>query len=301
MAENTTSTQDTNKDNLMDMLNDFNVPPESSEEVKVENEIESNTEESVELSEEKSEEITQKEEEAVEEVKNWLIDNKFEDSEEGKKKLADAYKNIQSAKDKAEVELRDKSTKYEKLEIIDDWLKKNPNVVEKLQQEAEKQEASGPPQKPEEYDILEEAAEGSSSQVWRQEYDQWLIDQGAKKAMQHFEGVRAEDNVKKARQAEINELKSLGMSEEEIQSFYGFMKSPDNVTTSNMVKVWKVLNEEKENANSPSEKKKENSTSVLEMEKVQSGAAIEGKSTPAKKPEDKELDGFMKGIMQFSK
>lgn len=100
--------------------------------------------------------------------------------------------------------------------------------------------------------------------------------------MQHFEGVRAEDNVKKARQAEINELKSLGMSEEEIQSFYGFMKSPDNVTTSNMVKVWKVLNEEKENANSPSEKKKENSTSVLEMEKVQSGAAIEGKSTPAK-------------------
>lgn len=60
MAENTTSTQDTNKDNLMDMLNDFNVPPESSEEVKVENEIESNTEESVELSEEKSEEITQK-------------------------------------------------------------------------------------------------------------------------------------------------------------------------------------------------------------------------------------------------
>ena len=255
MAENTTSTQDTNKDNLMDMLNDFNVPPESSEEVKVENEIESNTEESVELSEEKSEEITQKEEETVEEVKNWLIDNKFEDSKEGKKKLADAYKNIQSAKDKAEVELRDKSTKYEKLEIIDDWLKKNPNVVEKLQQEAEKQEASGPPQKPEEYDILEEAAEGSSSQVWRQE----------------------------------------------IQSFYGFMKSPDNVTTSNMVKVWKVLNEEKENANSPSEKKKENSTSVLEMEKVQSGAAIEGKSTPAKKPEDKELDGFMKGIMQFSK
>jgi hypothetical protein len=37
------------------------------------------------------------------------------------------------------------------------------------------------------------------------------------------------------------------------------------------------------------------------MEKVQSGAAIEGKPTPVKKPEEKELDGFMKGIMQFSK
>mgnify|MGYP003636416716 FL=1 len=179
MSKNTTSTQETKDDNLMGMLNTFN-EPSSSEEVNVENEIESETEEAIELSEE---EITQKEEEAVEEVKKWLIDNKFEDTEEGRDKLADAYKNIQSAKDKAEGELREKSSKYEKLEVIDSWLQKNPHIVEKLQDEANKQEAGGPPQKPEDYEILEEASDGSSSQVWRQEYDQWLIDQGAQKAM----------------------------------------------------------------------------------------------------------------------
>jgi len=37
------------------------------------------------------------------------------------------------------------------------------------------------------------------------------------------------------------------------------------------------------------------------MERVQSGASVEGNSTPAKKPQDKELDDFMKGILQFSK
>jgi len=96
MSKETTSTQETKDDNLMGMLNTFNEGPSSSEETNVENEIESETEETVELSEK---EITQEEEKAVEEVKKWLIDNKFEDTEEGRSKLADAYKNIQSAKD----------------------------------------------------------------------------------------------------------------------------------------------------------------------------------------------------------
>ena len=298
MSKKTTSTQEPKDDNLMGMLNTFNEEPASSKEAIVENEIESETEEAIELS---KEEITQKEEEAVKEVKKWLIDNKFEDTEEGRDKLADAYKNIQSAKDKAEGELREKSSKYEKLEVIDSWLQKNPHIVEKLQKEADKQEAGGSPQKPEDYEILEEASEGSSSQVWRQEYDQWLIDQGAQKAIKQFEGVRQQENQVKARQAEINELKSLGMTDEEIQSYYGFMKSPENVTTSNMVKVWKVLNEKKENVNSPSEKEKAGQSNVLEMEKVQSGASVEGRPTPVKKPAEKELDDFMKGILQFSK
>tara|TARA_R110000782_G_scaffold161513_1_gene253471 strand:- start:2714 stop:3610 length:897 start_codon:yes stop_codon:yes gene_type:complete len=298
MSKNTTSTQETKDDNLMGMLNTFNEEPSSSEEVNVENEIESETKETIELSEQ---EITQKEEEAVQDVKKWLIDNKFEDTEEGRDKLADAYKNIQSAKDKAEGELREKSSKYEKLEVIDSWLQKNPHIVEKLQKEADKQEVVGPPQKPEDYEILEEASESSSSQVWRQEYDQWLIDQGAQKAMKQFEGVRQQESQVKARQAEINELKSLGMTEEEIQSYYGFMKSPENVTTSNMVKVWKVLNKKQESVNTPSEKEKASQSKVLEMEKVQSGASVEGKPTPVKKPAEKELDDFMKGILQFSK
>jgi len=68
-----------------------------------------------------------------------------------------------------------------------------------------------------------------------------------------------------------------------------------------MVKVWKVLNEKQESVNTPSEKEKASQSKVLEMEKVQSGASVEGKPTPVKKPAEKELDDFMKGILQFSK
>tara|TARA_A100001201_G_scaffold47680_1_gene47845 strand:- start:65 stop:961 length:897 start_codon:yes stop_codon:yes gene_type:complete len=298
MSENTTNeTQIVQDDNLMSALNNFNAGVTGSQETEVEVE-EPTTEESAQLSEE---EITEQEE-AVEEVKKWLIDNKFEDSEEGRQKLADAYKNIQSAKDKAEGELREKSSKYEKLDKLDEWLKSNPKIVEMLQNEAEKQEANGPPEKPEDYDLMEESVEGSASNLWRKEYDEWLIEQGAKKAMQQFETVRQKENAVKAQEAEINELKSLGMTDDEIKSFYGFMQSPDNVTTSNMVKVWKVLSgKEKENAETSSDNKTKDSKKVLEMEKVQSGASVEGKPTPAKKPQDKELDDFMKGIMQFSK
>ena len=298
MSENTTNeTQIVQDDNLMSALNNFNAGVTGSQETEVEVE-EPTTEESAQLSEE---EITEQEE-AVEEVRKWLIDNKFEDSEEGRQKLADAYKNIQSAKDKAEGELREKSSKYEKLDKLDEWLKSNPKIVEMLQNEAEKQEANGPPEKPEDYDLMEESVEGSASNLWRKEYDEWLIEQGAKKAMQQFETVRQKENAVKAQEAEINELKSLGMTDDEIKSFYGFMQSPDNVTTSNMVKVWKVLSgKEKENAETSSGNKTKDSKKVLEMEKVQSGASVEGKPTPAKKPQDKELDDFMKGIMQFSK
>ena len=298
MSENTTNeTQIVQDDNLMSALNNFNAGVTGSQETEVEVE-EPTTEESAQLSEE---EITEQEE-AVEEVRKWLIDNKFEDSEEGRQKLADAYKNIQSAKDKAEGELREKSSKYEKLDKLDEWLKSNPKIVEMLQNEAEKQEANGPPEKPEDYDLMEESVEGSASNLWRKEYDEWLIEQGAKKAMQQFETVRQKENAVKAQEAEINELKSLGMTDDEIKSFYGFMQSPDNVTTSNMVKVWKVLSgKEKENAETSSDNKTKDSKKVLEMEKVQSGASVEGKPTPAKKPQDKELDDFMKGIMQFSK
>ena len=58
---------------------------------------------------------------------------------------------------------------------------------------------------------------------------------------------------------------------------------------------------ENNNAESSSDIKTNDSKKVLEMEKVQSGASVEGKPTPAKKPQEKELDDFMKGLMQFSK
>ena len=303
MSEQATSTQKTGNDNLMGMLTQFNdgslesVVESETEEQEVQNPESKETEEKTQ--EVSAEEQTAKEEKAVEEVRKWLIDNKFEDTQDGREKLADAYKNIQSAKDKAESELKQKSNHYEKLEVLDKWLNENPKLIEMLQQEAQKQEADGPPVKPEDYDITEEQIDGSESQKWRIEYDQWLIDQGAKKAMNQFEGIRKEETKVKQRQAEVNELKSLGMSDEEIQSCYGFMNAPENVTTKNMVKVWKVLNDKQEDANTASKDVKDNK--VLKMEKVQSGAAVEGQAPPVKKPADKELDEFMKGIMQFSK
>ena len=96
MSEQATSTQAKSGDNLMGMLNSFN---NGSLEQQVESETEGKEMPEQEQQSENTEEQVVSEEqqtEAVEQVKQWLIDNKFEDTEEGRAKLADAYKNIQS-------------------------------------------------------------------------------------------------------------------------------------------------------------------------------------------------------------
>ncbi len=230
-----------NKNDVMDALNDFNAPPnqESSEEMKVE-EAETKTES-------QTDEKSKVEESPIESDKaeaNWLIENKFRDTEEGRQKLAESYKNMQSLKDKAEGSLKNQESEYERLKQLDQFLKENPKVVDTLQKEVQNtsKKANSAPEKPEDYDILDEQIDGSNSQKWRKDHDEWLIKQGASQAMQYVDDIRQKDAETQAFQAEVNQLKNMGMQDDEIQSFYGWMDNPDNVTIENKVKVYKILN-----------------------------------------------------------
>ena len=49
------------------------------------------------------------------EAKTWLIENKFPDNEEGRAKLAESYKKLQSEKDKISNDYQSKEEKYKQL------------------------------------------------------------------------------------------------------------------------------------------------------------------------------------------
>jgi hypothetical protein len=164
-------------------------------------------------------------------------------------------------------------------------------------------EVNSSPKKPEDYDILDEQVDGSTSQEWRKEHDEWLIKQGASQAMQYVDDIRQKDANTQALQAEVNQLKSMGMKDDEIQSFYGWMENPDNVTIENKVKVYQILNGEvsKESNNAETKNKPSSGTEVKEMSKNVSAGAVEGKAPAPKTTFEKEQDNWVSSIMQFSK
>tara|TARA_R100000458_G_C8265447_1_gene240548 strand:- start:682 stop:1605 length:924 start_codon:yes stop_codon:yes gene_type:complete len=292
-----------NKNDVMDALNEFNAPPnqESSEEMKAE-EAETKAESQTDEKSEVEESPTENDKAET----KWLIENKFRDDEDGRAKLAESYKNMQSLKDKAEGTLKNQESEYERLKQLDQFLKENPKVVDTLQKEVQNtsKKVNSAPEKPEDYDILDEQIDGSSSQAWRKEHDEWLIKQGAAKAMQYVDDVRQKDAETQALQAEVNQLKSMGMSEEEIKSFYGWMENPENVTIENRVKVYQILNGQvsKESNNAETESKSSSGKDIKEMSKnVGAAASVEGKSPAAKTTFDKEQENWVSSIMQFSK
>lgn len=289
-----------NQNNIMDELNKFNSPSE----VQGSEEIESKETEPKNTSQ--PEEQSKVEENPKEEAEtNWLIENKFRDNEDGRAKLAESYKNMQSLKDKAEGTIKSQESEYERLKQLDQFLKDNPTVVDTLQKEVQQtsKEVNSSPKKPEDYDILDEQVDGSTSQAWRKEHDEWLIKQGASQAMQYVDDIRQKDANTQALQAEVNQLKSMGMKDNEIQSFYGWMENPDNVTIENKVKVYQILNGEvsKESNNVETENKPSSGTEIKEMSKNVSAGAVEGKAPAPKTTFEKEQDNWVSNIMQFSK
>ena len=289
-----------NQNNIMDEFNKFNSPSE----VQGSEEIESKETEPKNTSQ--PEEQSKVEENPKEEAEtNWLIENKFRDNEDGRAKLAESYKNMQSLKDKAEGTIKSQESEYERLKQLDQFLKDNPTVVDTLQKEVQQtsKEVNSSPKKPEDYDILDEQVDGSTSQEWRKEHDEWLIQQGASQAMQYVDDIRQKDANTQALQAEVNQLKSMGMKDNEIQSFYGWMENPDNVTIENKVKVYQILNGEvsKESNNVETENKPSSGTEIKEMSKNVSAGAVEGKAPAPKTTFEKEQDNWVSNIMQFSK
>ena len=276
------------QDNLVDVLDDFNVDEakgEATEEVAVEPQGsgESGTPGSV------GEGTT---EEEREEAISWLIDNKFKDDDTGKTALATAYKELQSKTDKERNEYSDQAKKYEQLDKLDGYLRENPDVVKSLSERI-KRDANDPPPKPEDYDILDEQIDGSASAEWRKQNDQYLINRGAMAAKQEIGQFKQEMHAREQQEAEVAELKGLGLNDSDIENFNSFMSDNNNLNNKNLVKIWKFLSQENSG----------NTVQKSGDKKKQTTAAASPGNDPVMDvdPGTKDVDQFWDGIMDNSR
>ena len=206
-TEKTLETKESASDNLLNDLASFNQGSVESEEA-------------VEANEEVKEETAVEQEES----EKWIIENKFADTEEGREKLANAYKELQSKSDKDRNQFQSKMKEYEQFEQLDEILTNNPSVVEAMQNELKRLANKGDsPEKPEDYDILDETVEGTSSYKWRQDYDKHLVEMGKSAAKAEVDNLRAEMQQKEATQKRVAKLTSMGLSGDEIKEYYSFM------------------------------------------------------------------------------
>tara|TARA_R110002020_G_scaffold247141_3_gene461114 strand:+ start:633 stop:1544 length:912 start_codon:yes stop_codon:yes gene_type:complete len=282
------------EDNLLNELNAFNTGSLPEAEEKVESETQP-VEVAKEPQETQSDEKNDKEEPKAEsQVEQWLIENKFKNDEEGQQKLAEAYKQLQSKSDKERNEWSSQKDKFEKLEQLDGFLSSNPDVVQKLTESVQEkqQDLNAPPPKPEDYDVLDESIDNSSSAQWRKAQDEWLIRQGAVQAMQEVEKLKSQLSESKAFDAETEKLQGMGLSDTDIVEYRQFMQDPNNVSEENLVQIWKTLSQK---GNSPQPTNVETAPKV--KNKQNSAAAVSGSAPSAIEPEEKAVDDFWKGIM----
>ena len=287
------------EDNLLAELDEFNTgsSPEAEQEQPVETQeaVEQPAEVQETQPDEKVDKVEPEQNES--EIEQWLIENKFKNDEEGKQKLADAYKQLQSKTDKERNEWSNQKEKFDKLAQLDDFLASNPDVVKNLTDSVQEKQKdmNAPPVKPEDYDILDESIDNSSSAKWRAEQDQWLIRQGATQAMMEVEKLKSELSESQAFDAETTELQKMGLSDTDVVEYRQFMADPNNVSQENLVEIWKTLSNK---GNSPQPKSNEQTPKV--KNKPNSAASVSGNAPQAIEPEEKAVDDFWNGIMEFN-
>jgi len=259
------------EDNLIDVLDEFNTQKEGSEGVSTE-----------------TEEQAQDRQEAV----AYLIDKKFQDTPEGREQLATAYKELQSKTDKEKVAFNQKFEHYERLDKLDGYLKEHPESVKLLQSKIteEKEQLKGPPNKPEAYDILDESIDGSESAIWRDEYNEWLVEQGRMAAANEVQQFKNEIANRELARRDDQELTDLGLDANAKVEFRQFINDPGNLNNKTLVDVWRFLNGD--GAVMPSG---ENTADRKNLQT--SAAAVSGKAPSAITPQSEELNKFWEGIM----
>ena len=276
-----TNQETTDNPEVVDVLGDLN-----------EFNVQGSEESQEEVNEESLQETEQTQEEKVAEARKWLIENKFEDTEEGREKLAKSYRELQSKHDKEKP-----GEEVEKLKKLDAFLKENPNVVNAMKSEIDKMQNNldGPPEKPEDYDSYDEDTPGTTSYEWRQDYNQYLIDQGRNAAKSEVDTLRQEMNIERQQKDRMLKLKSMGMSDDEIKEYDDFMSDDKRVTEENLVEVFRFLK-----AKESGETVNPESTQPAQQKRT-SAAAVSGATPPQGKSKEKAKDDFFKGLMKFSR
>tara|TARA_R110002020_G_C16282995_1_gene771936 strand:+ start:1498 stop:2412 length:915 start_codon:yes stop_codon:yes gene_type:complete len=277
-------------DFMMNTLNEFNKGPHDGS---PDQESQAEEQKTVDESVETQPQITPQEKEG------WLIENKFRNDDEGRSKLAESYRSLQGEKDKLTNEYQEKDEKYKQLDQLDSYLRANPEVVADLRGNIEeKSNQYKPPVKPDEYDPYEESVEGSESFKYRQAYDKYLVQQGANEARKELDGFRQEMQAKEAVEAEQQVLKNLGLEDSEIQEYRDFINDPNVVTPENLVNIWRMMSQQKDNRNTAPGKSPE--TQSEGSSGRTSLASVSGVTPSPLKSSTKEANEFMDDIMQFS-
>ena len=288
MSKKEKTTKTPKGDNLVDVLNDFNTGEGSQSKTDGDGSEEEKMVDNTEVEESKSEEKG--------ESKSWLIDNKFSNDEEGAKKLATAYKELQSLRDKENAS-PDKE-RFKKFKQLDKIIKQNPSVANAMQDELERlaNNQNSAPEKPEDYDILDEGIEGTESYKWRAAYDKYLVDMGRNAAKEEVDALRHEMAQKQAAQARILKLREKGLSDDDIKDYHMFMTDKKNLNDDTLVDVWKILTGKKDMATS----NQETTISNAEPKRV-TAAAVTGSAPEQAKPETKAKEEFWNGIMKSAR
>ena len=274
MAQEEKAVEQPKEDNLIDVLSDFN------ESAGVTSSLEgSDTEE--------TNEQAQNRQSAVE----YLINNKFQDTPDGRQQLAKAYTELQSKTDKEKTEYNQKTDHYGRLDKLDGYLKENPEAVKMLQSRIkdEKQSLAGPPSQPEDYDILDEGTKGTTSNEWRDTYNQWLIDQGRDAAKKEVDGFKEDLAKQELARRDDQELTDLGLNGDDKDKFRKFLNDPGEMNNKTLVQVWRFLNGD--GAVMPS------GNGAAKKNLQTSAAAVSGNTPSAITPQSEELDTFWDGIM----
>ena len=303
------ATEDNPSENfdLVDELLEFNSPEEAP---KVEEDSEGSKEEAVEVEKAESNDVQSKKEDEKQtepEAKpdeSWLIDGKFRDDNEGRADLAKSYKEMQSMHDKTRNDFEEAKVKVAEGEKLAQFFRDNPDAVEAMQGViSKKTSATEPPPMPEDFDSMDIYAEGTPTNEWynaNREFERKQIIGEVVGAVRGELGARDAKTQEEQDHAEyINFLRTdENMSDNQIEDYLAFMTNDDNVTTKNMVKVWKVLSGQEMEIGASNENPLPRISA--EKRKVPSAAAISG-TTPPNPTSSQEQKEWEDNLMQFSK
>ena len=296
--ENTTEEQvneqveDTQEDgnfNLVDELVSFNKGEESPEEGAVTNEAESDNNEKVEESESQQESTEQ-----------WLIDNKFKDNDDGRQKLADSYKSLQSEYDKMRNSPELPQDAQDAIKFAE-WVANNDDARTALEGLVNSPEQSIV-EIPEDFDQLDIYTEGTSSNDWykatqnqqRTEMKDQILSEVKSEFQQRDNKVQEEAearNMYAYLQAEHN------MDEAEVTDYLSFIKEEDNFSPQNLVSMYRTSKGTQPRTKTTT-KHSESNPSRKELPAGVNAAVGGGSNPPAS---NNPVDDLMKSLMGNSK
>lgn len=201
------------------------------------------TDDNVDVVESDKQEVVEAKEVSKEAVEEWLIDNKFKDTEEGREKLADSYKSLQSEYDKLKNSPEEDGRAKEAIAFAE-WVANNDEARDAINSISNK-ESNPELEVPEDFDPLEMYTEGTSSNEW------WKSSQDAERSKLRKEittQVSGEfdkrDNKVKEQEEATSMMQYLSeeqnLSEAEIADYLEFVGNEDSYSPANLVQLFKM-------------------------------------------------------------